>query len=61
MNPEQQRAVLTLAQWLLLLWVIMVGTVWLPLRHVRYARRQGAARRLRHAAWSALSSSTIAP
>lgn len=34
---DVSRAVLTLAQWLLLLWVIMVGTVWLPLRHVRYA------------------------
>lgn len=39
---DVSRAIQTLAQWLLLLWVVMVGTVWLPLRHVRYAGSGGA-------------------
>jgi hypothetical protein len=33
---DVSRAILSLAQWLLLLWVVMVGTLWLPLRRVRY-------------------------
>ena len=39
---DVSRAILTVAQWLLLLWIVMVGTVWLPLKGIRYAGTGGA-------------------